>query len=185
MRANVLKCVAATMLVLAVVSLQTQSAYAQDPTTTGDRLKGDIAGTIGLGLLGAELGLLLPPAFKLQDQWWAWVLFPAAFGAGGAVAGVFAFEPRDPEPAITISILGAGMLLAVPAVVGASAVSSSRRSRHIDQAQGGGLLHFGKGGPRVGAPAIGSAPVFSAGEQARFGLPQRGSVRVGLLSGRF
>lgn len=180
MRAYMLKCLAATLLALAI-SFQAGTAHAQ---AQGDRIKGDVAGTAGLGLLGAEVGLLLTPAFNLQDHWWAWALFPTLGAAGGIVAGVFAFEPRDPEPAVTISILGAGLLLAVPAAVGASAMSSARR-RNVDRAGDEGLIRFGKRGTRVGVPAISTAPVFSAAERAQFGLPQATSTRMALLSGRF
>ena len=185
MRAYMLKCLAATLLVLAVVSLQAQPACAQAAAQQGDQVKGDVAGTVGLGLLGAEVGLFLPPAFNLQDHWWAWVLFPAVTAAGGAVAGVFLFEPRDPEPAVTVAILGAGMLLAVPAVVSASALSSVRRRKDVERVESGGLLRLTKRGAEVGAPAITTASVFSLTEQARFGLPQRTSTRVALVSGRF
>lgn len=185
MRAHMLKTLAATLLAFAMLASHVDTASAQAAVTEGDRVKGNIAGTVGLGLLGAEVGLLLTPAFNLQDHWWAWVLFPAVGAAGGAVAGAFAFEPRSPEPAVTVSILGAGLLLAIPAVVGASALASLRRSRSIDSAGNEGLLRFGKAGTQVGMPTVASVPVFSAAEQARFGLPQRSSTRVTLLSGRF
>lgn len=187
MRAHVLKYLAVPVLALAMLTAApAPPTRAQDATATpGDRVKGDIAGTVGLGLLGAEVGVLLTPAFNLQDHWWAWVLFPALGAAGGAVAGVFAFEPRNPDPAITISILGAGMLLAVPAVVGGSALKSVRQGRNIDRAQNEGILRVGQGGTRVGVPTVQSASVFSPAEQARFGLPQRTSMRATLVSGRF
>lgn len=184
-RAHLLKCLAATLLTLSVASLPAQPVFAQEPVTAGDRIKGDIAGTVGLGLLGAEVGLFLPPAFNLQDHWWAWVLFPTIGAAGGVVAGIFAFEPGSPDPAVTVSLLGAGMLLAVPAVVSASALTSARRGRNIDHAQNEGLLRVGKQGTSVGVPSVVSAPVFTQAEQARFGLPQRSSTRVSLISGRF
>jgi hypothetical protein len=181
-RAHMLKCLAAGLLVLTIGTLSTETAYAQD---NGDRIEGNIAGTVGLGLLGAEVGLFLTPAFNLQDHWWAWVLFPAVGAAGGAVAGAFAFDPGSPEPAVTVAILGAGMLLAVPAVVGASAFATARRSSEMDEAQNGGLLRFGKRGASLGAPSIVTAQVFSPTEQARYNLPQKTSTRVSLISGRF
>jgi hypothetical protein len=183
-RAHMLKCLAATLVAFAMFSLQPGPASAQAQAVEGDRVKGDIAGTVGLGLLGAEVGLLLTPAFNLQDHWWAWALFPTVGAAGGVVAGIFAFEPRSPEPAVTISILGAGLLLAVPAVVTASALSSARRA-NVDRAGNEGLIRISKRGARLGVPAISSAPVFTAAEQARFGLPQRSSTRLALLSGSF
>ncbi|HEY6880087.1 MAG TPA: hypothetical protein VI299_18815 [Polyangiales bacterium] len=182
MRAHILKCLVATLLVGSLCATQVSPAFAQDQ---GDRVKGDIAGTVGLGVLGAEVGLFLPPAFNLQDHWWAWVLFPAITAAGGAVAGAFAFEPRSPEPAVTVSILGASFLLAVPAIVGASALSTYRRDRDIDRAEAGGLIRFSKRGPELGAPNLITTSVFSQAEQARFGLPQKTSTRLTLVSGRF
>jgi hypothetical protein len=182
-RARMLKTLVTTLLIGALIATQTSSAWAQ--AQEGDRVKGDIAGTIGLGILGAEVGLFLPPAFNLQDRWWAWVLFPAITAAGGAVAGAFAFEPRSPEPAVTVSILGASMLLAVPAIVGASALSTYRRDRDIERAESGGLLRFGKRGTELGMPNIVTTAVFSPSEQARYGLPQRNSTRLTLVSGRF
>jgi hypothetical protein len=185
-RAHLLKCLAVTLLTLSVAALSARPVHAQQVEAgDGDRIAGDVAGTVGLGLLGAEVGLFLPPAFNLQDHWWAWVLFPVIGAAGGTVVGVFAFEPRSPEPAVTLSILGASMLLAVPAVVGASALSSARQGRNIDRAQNEGLLRVGARGTSVGVPSISTASVYSASEQARFGLPQRSSTRVSLVSGRF
>jgi hypothetical protein len=188
-RAHMLKRFVTSLVIAAFVSLQASSVWAQDAapiSNEGARVKGDIAGTVGLGILGAEVGLFLPPAFNLQDQWWAWVLFPALGAAGGAVAGVFAFEPRSPEPAVTVSILGASMLLAVPALVSASALATYRRDRDIQSAsEGGGLIRFGKRGASLGAPNITTTAVFTPAEQARFGLPQRNSTRMTLISGRF
>jgi hypothetical protein len=183
-RVHMLKSIAATVLVMAVVFMQTETASAQ-AQQTGDSVKGDIAGTVGLGLLGAEVGLLLTPAFNLQEHWWAWALFPTVGAAGGVVAGIFAFEPRNPEPAVTVSILAAGMLLAVPAVVGASAITSARRGRNIDRAEAGGLIRISRAGTSVGAPSVATSAVFTPQEQARYGLPSRTSTRVSLVSGRF
>jgi hypothetical protein len=165
-----------------VVLSQSVSAHAQ---TRGERVKGDVAGTVGLGMLGAELGLILTPTVGLHDQWWAWVLFPTVGAAGGVVAGVFAFEPRDPHPAVTVSILGAGFLLAVPAVVGAAAIKNKRQNREPKESLEGGVLRFGKAGPRWGVPAVTTAHAYSPAEQLRFGLNQRNIYKVALVSGRF
>lgn len=151
----------------------------------GDDIKGNIAGTIGLGLLGAELGLILAPSVGLHDKWWAWVLFPTVGAAGGAVAGVFVFDEGDPGPAVTVSLLGAGFALAVPAIVGAVAIKNKRANREPKESLEGGVLRFGKAGPRWGVPSVGAAPAYSPAEQLRFGLAQRNIVKVALVSGRF
>jgi hypothetical protein len=159
------------------------SSQAQIARADGDDVKGNIAGTVGLGLLGAEVGLLLPPAFKLQDHWWAWVLFPTVLAAGGAVTGALLFDPGDPKPAVTISLLGAGMALAIPAIVGAVALKDKRQAQ--DEAmESGGVLRFGSN-HRWGVPAVGTRPVYSSAERLRYGVQQRTMVQVPLVSGRF
>lgn len=164
---------------VAMLSAQAPVAHAAD----GDEVKGNIAGTVGLGLLGAELGLILTPACKLQDHWWAWVLFPTVFAAGGAVAGALAFDPGSPDPAVTVSLLAAGMVLAVPAVVGAIAWKDKRQAQDAAM-ESGGVLRFGSN-HRWGVPAIGTRPVYSANERLRYGVQQRTMVQVPLVSGRF
>jgi hypothetical protein len=159
------------------------SAHAQHARADGDDVKGNIAGTIGLGLLGAEVGLLLPPAFKLQDKWWAWVLFPTVFAAGGAVAGALAFDPGSPDPAITVSLLGAGLALAIPAIVGAVALKDKRQAQDAAM-ESGGVLRFGSN-RRWGVPAMSTRPVYSSSERFRHGVQQRTMVQVPLVSGRF
>jgi hypothetical protein len=166
---------------VAVLS-QAVPAHAQ---SSGDEVKGNIAGTIGLGMLGAELGLVLTPTVGLHDQWWAWVLFPTVGAAAGAVAGALVFEAGDPGPAVTVSLLGAGFALAVPAIVGAVAIKNKRANREQKESLEGGVLRFGKVGSRWGIPAVGAAPVYSRAEQLRFGLNQRNIVKVALVSGRF
>jgi peptidoglycan/LPS O-acetylase OafA/YrhL len=159
------------------------SASAQD-TSDGKDIKGNIAGTIGLGLIGAELGLVLVPACKLQNQVWAWVVFPTVLAGGGAVAGALAFDPGSPQPAVTLSLLGAGFLLAVPAIVGAVALRDKRNNAPPEALQEGGVLRFG-GRQRFGVPTVGAAPVYTQAERTRLGLPQRTMVSVALVSGRF
>jgi hypothetical protein len=174
------------LVAIFTVAALSQSVPASAQSSDGDRVKGNIAGTIGLGMLGAELGLILTPTVGLQDHWWAWVLFPTLGAAGGAVAGALVFEPRDPSPAVTVSLLGAGFALAVPAIVGAAAIKNKRQNREPKESlQQGGVLRFGKVGSRWGMPAVATAQVYSPAEQLRFGLKQRNVVNVALVSGRF
>jgi len=177
-RAHVAKIFIAAFTVVTLVS------HAPSARADGDDIKGNIAGTVGLGLLGAEVGLFLPPAFKLQDRWWAWVLFPTLGAAAGAVPAAILFDEGDPKPAVTISLLGAGMALVVPAIVGAVAFKNRRDNAEPDY-QGGAVIRLGKSGSRWGIPAIGAAPVYSAAEQSRFGLSQRTFLKLPLVSGSF
>jgi peptidoglycan/LPS O-acetylase OafA/YrhL len=153
--------------------------------SAGEQAKGDIAGTIGLGLLGAELGLILVPAVKLQDKWWAWALFPTVGAAGGAVAGVFAFDPGSPSPAVTVGILGAGLALVVPAIVGAVAWKNARDNAPAPDSVPGGVLRVENGRRTLAMPSFGVRPAYSQNELFRAGVPQRSVYEVSLVSGRF
>lgn len=178
MRAHVAK------FFIAAFTVVTLATHASAARADGDDVKGNIAGTVGLGLLGAEVGLLLPPAFKLQDRWWAWVLFPTLGAAAGAVPGALLFDEGDPKPAVTVSLLGAGMALAIPAIVGAVAFKNKRDNAEPTY-EGGAVLRLGKVGSRWGVPAVGAAPLYSAAEQNKFGLSQRTFLKLPLVSGRF
>ncbi len=193
MRSLKLNLLAVAVLVF-TVTFQVSSASAQAGggapgavvASDGDSIKGNIAGTVGLGLLGAELGLVLTPTFGLQNHWWAWVLLPTVGAAGGAVAGALAFDPRSPGPEVTVTLLGVGLALVIPAVVGALAIKDRRNNRAMEnRLQGGGAIRLSKRGTKVGLPDMGVAPVYSHAEQQRYGVSQRNAFQVSLLSGRF
>ena len=60
-------------------------ACAQDPEAP-EQIDSSPKGLIGLGIFGAELGLVIPAAAGLDDTW-ALVTFPLIGAGGGAVAG--------------------------------------------------------------------------------------------------
>jgi len=190
-----LRSFATAFLVLAVTFQAAQASAQAQPagssgdvpvTTDGHRINGNVAGTIGLGLLGAELGLILTPAVGLQDHTWAWIVFPALGAAGGALAGGFAFDPHDPGPKVTLSLMGVGMALVIPAIVGALALKDRRNNRSLEnRLEGGGAIRLSKHGTKLGVPDMGAAPVYTAAEQQRFNVAQRSAFQVSLVSGRF
>src|SRR4051812_7326253 len=160
----------ATALLVFAVTFQSAEAFAQAAqptessgtpiTSNGNDINGNIAGTIGLGLLGAELGLILTPVFGLQDHWWAWAVLPTVGAAGGVVAGVLAFDQGDPGPAVTVTLLGVGMALVIPAVVGALALKDRKSNRALEnRLDGGGAIRLSKQGTRFSVPNVASAPV--------------------------
>lgn len=195
MRSLMLRSFATALLVFAVTFQTAEaSAQTQTPNTTGNApittdgkdINGNVAGTIGLGLLGAELGLILTPTFGLQDHWWAWALFPTLGAAGGALAGGFAFDPGSPGPAVTVTLLGVGAALVIPAVVGALALRDRKNNKSMEnRLEGGGAIRLSRQGTRFSIPDVSSRQVYSAAEQQRFGVNQRSAIQVSLVSGRF
>ncbi|RLB45429.1 MAG: hypothetical protein DRJ42_29960 [Deltaproteobacteria bacterium] len=72
-------------------------------------------GAIGLGLVGAELGLVLPAAFGLAETW-SMIVFPIVGGTAGAIGGYFAFDESNVAEG-GVAMLAIGMALVVPAMV--------------------------------------------------------------------
>ncbi len=172
--------------ILAVLLLATAGSAQAQTTTPGERVDGDIKGTVGLGLIGLEVGLLLPPLFKLQDETWAWIVFPVIGAAGGAAGGYFAFDQSNTKAEITVPVLAGGMALLIPALVGTLALSSYRDARE-DEAEfpTSGAIQLGKNGTRLGLPGVSVASVYTPSEQLRYGVNQRAQMNVSLFSGRF
>ena len=95
-------------LLLATLVGSAAPAQAQgDPVAVQQGIDASPKGTIGLGIIGAELGFMFPalmgravPAFH---DTWAFIVFPTAFAAGGAVAGWFALDsPNRSEAAVGV-----------------------------------------------------------------------------------
>lgn len=103
---------------IAAIVLSTQAvasqAHAQVPAATQVDTMGK--GTIGLGLVGAELGFVIP-ALAGMDDTWAYVVFPTVGAAGGALAGYFLIDQSGTHQEIGVATLAAGMALVIPAMV--------------------------------------------------------------------
>ncbi len=169
-------------------------------------------GAVGLGLIGAELGFVLPAVIGLHDAW-AFVVFPLVLGGGGAVGGYFAFdEPNSPEAGVAMLAVGIGLM--IPSLVltlaftsydpgdeadegggdedysdefdsGEAAEESARRRARERALAGGGLLHVGSEEISLGVPAVAVRPNVSAEEAARSGGGQTAEVHVPVVSGAF
>ena len=99
------------MLASAAVFAVTPAAHAQE----GEQIRSSPKGLIGLGLIGAELGLVIPAAAGLDDTW-ALVTFPILGATGGALAGHFLIDDNDQEE-LGVAMLVSGLALVVPALV--------------------------------------------------------------------
>lgn len=159
---------------------------------------------VGLGLIGGELGMVIP-ALAGVDATWAYLVFPAVGMIGGGVAGYFLLESGDHAEA-SIAMLGIGMALVIPATVLTLSLTAydpeddqppaetaavrfdptairDRRQRLLSRA-GSGLLRVADGNVWLGAPAVG--PIASLAQDGRptvrFGAAD---FQLSLVSGTF
>lgn len=180
-----------------------QPAHAQVNENAVNEVRATPKGTIGLGLVGAELGLIIPSASGLNEIW-ALTVFPAVGAAGGALAGWFALDKPGREKG-SVAALVVGIAGVVPAVlVTVRGVRKERQERWEPTPQielrsrkeqrvletveaGPGLFRRTRSGFRAAMPAMS----FSRGaplsrEHARLGgLRDRSEIRLSLASGVF
>src|SRR3989442_15824793 len=71
-------------------------------------LKADFKGTVGLGLIGLELGMVIPALAGARDAW-AFIVFPVLGAGGGAAAGYFLLEKGSGHPELAVASLVTGM----------------------------------------------------------------------------
>ena len=189
----------------------TQTAHAQVELNQVESVP---KGAVGLGLIGAELGLVLPAAIGLHETW-AFIVFPLALGAGGAVGGYFAFdEPNSPEGGV--AMLAIGMALIIPSVVLTLALTSyspdddddegseddaldeefgggespppgdsAQRDARERAVAGAGLLHVGSRQLSLGVPGVTVRPSVTAQEAQRYGGNAAAQVHIPVVSGAF
>lgn len=176
-----------------------------DPTAatpvTPDPLKADFKGAIGLGLIGAELGFVLPAAFGAK-AWWPYLVFPVIGAAGGAVGGHFALEQGAGHPEVAVAMLVTGVALIIPSLVftvartrydaaeelptsisvTAQLPASERRAAEA----GPGLVRLTHGQVLVRPPSVSVGRSLSPQEARRTGaVAANREYQLAVLSGRF
>src|SRR5688500_414517 len=165
-----------------------QSAFAQDDeeAAEGKTIPADFKGMIGLGLIGAELGFVIPALAGLHDTW-AFIVFPIAGAAGGATAGYFLLEKGEGEPEIAVVALTAGMALVIPAMIVTLSATSYKpeEATQVAALRTPGLVRFSESGVRLAAPAVSVVPGASARESLRTGASTEREVHVAVVSGKF
>lgn len=113
-------------LTLAVTLAAPSGAAAQCSTGPSCSIvRPDGKGIIGLGLIGAELGLIIPAIAGVRDEWWPYLVFPLIGAVGGGIGGYFmeqATQPFDAEVDVTFMV--AGLVLIVPTIVGTLALTA-------------------------------------------------------------
>lgn len=167
----------AVVLGVATVAALPARSFAADaePTPVDATPKG----TIGLGLLGAELGVAVPAIIGM-NAWWAYVVFPAVGAGGGAVAGYFLLDkPNHPE--VAVAVMTAGLTLVIPTLVLAVAATAYDPDDDIEKqaSLGTGALRVDQGQLKLAAPGFGLVQNTQAGKSHVSGLS------ISVLSGRF
>ncbi len=183
-------------------------AMAQEPAT--NEISAGPKGLIGLGLIGAELGFVVP-ALAGMDGAWPYIVFPLVGGAGGAVAGHFLLDQNDLTGA-SVGMLVTGLTLVVPTILltlvltaydpademeddesldsgpgdGEEEPEESARARvRRIASMGGGLIRTGYGDVQVGVPGVNVSPLYSQVESQRFGVDRGTQFQLSLVSGAF
>jgi hypothetical protein len=174
-------------------------------TSSVQKVDADFKGTVGLGLIGAELGFVIPTVCGLRETW-SLIVFPILGAGGGAAAGYFLLEKGAGHPTAAVAVLVTGMTLVIPAAVltlwatmyrpedepssgkpsELSVKVKAQRSdpRQMARAAGPGLIRWSPDGIFLGAPAI--TPTISGPTLAKgLVLKPRSELRVALVSGRF
>ena len=207
-------CVVALAAVMAL-SASPRAAEAQVDPNAFDQVRATPKGTIGLGLIGAELGLIIPSVAGLNEVW-ALTVFPVVGAAGGALAGYFALDKpaddaapgsqtADRRRAASVSMLVVGLAGVLPAIlVTVKGVREERQNRWEPTPQielrsekeqrafeaaeaGPGLLRKTRSGFRAAMPGVSFSRrgPSDAETAAMGGLADRTEMRLSLASGVF
>jgi hypothetical protein len=201
---NVRRNAVAWPLLVAAVLLHAQPrAAAQDdpqitpapPAARERHPSADFKGAIGLGLIGAELGFVIPALAGARDVW-PYIVFPIVGAAGGAIAGYYWLERGEGDPELAVAALVTGMALALPATVVTLAAmayepdtelrpTAGQRSARAAASAGPGLLRVSERGLFVAPPAVAVGTSIGVREALRTGASRSRGVRVALFSGVF
>lgn len=150
----------------------------EEDDSAPDKLDAEPKGKIGLGLIGAELGVAVPALIGLDDAW-AYIVFPIVGAAGGAVAGHFLIDDGN-HAELSVVVLAAGMTLVIPTLVLAAAATAYDPEEDMNQASlGTGALRLDRGEVKWAAPGMSVLPDAKAGKLHVSG------VHLSLVSGRF
>ena len=187
----------ACLVALATLLALATPAFAQDEDTMEiepDPLKPDFKGAIGLGLIGAELGFVIPAVAGAKGVW-PYIVFPVIGAGGGAVGGYFLLEKGDGHPELAVGALTLGMALVVPTMVATIAATSYRPPEQIESASmvsrrelaqsGDGLVRWSGKELALAPPNITVAAAESPRTALRTGARRSTALRVSVLSGRF
>ncbi|MCS6797676.1 MAG: hypothetical protein NZ898_03965 [Myxococcota bacterium] len=109
MARTITRALALTALGFSAWPLASSQARAQE------QVEANFKGAVGLGLVGAEIGFVVPAAIGMEEVW-PYAVFPVVGAAGGAIGGYFALDATG-QTELSIAALALGMALAIPATV--------------------------------------------------------------------
>jgi len=178
--------VAIALSALAAAPHAAQAQADEDELADSKEIPPDFKGMVGLGLIGAELGFVIPALAGLHETW-AFIVFPIVGAGGGAAAGYFLLEKGDGEPELAVASLTAGMALVIPSLIitlSATAYEPEEATELAD-ARNPGIVRFSDRGVRLAAPMVSVRPGASARESLRTGASMAREVHVPVLSGKF
>lgn len=169
-RAFFVRC-AAVVIVGATLALASSGMAPERAEAQVSTVQAVPKGAIGLGLLGAELGLIVPAIFGARD-WWPYLVFPVLGAGGGAVGGYFmdVQMQRSGTPEVSVAIMAIGMALLVPTIIGTLALTAYAPPSESSQADED-MEYQEQGGDSVEAVQEDGAPAEEASPQSR--LEQR------------
>lgn len=179
-------CLAAVALVATTAPAFAQATGVPSAEVEKNPVDPDFKGTIGLGLIGAELGFAIPAVAGLR-QTWGYIVFPVVGAVGGGLGGYFGIEKGTGSAPLAVATLVTGMALIIPAMVVTLSATAYDPDEELPAARSAppALLRVEEATLRWGAPAV----AFDVGTGPREPLVPRArserGVRVSLVSGRF
>ncbi|MDH5674909.1 MAG: hypothetical protein OEZ06_22455 [Myxococcales bacterium] len=202
MNAPAIRSVLCAVVTACVLWASASSARAQVTSgmQTATPVTADFKGMVGLGLIGAELGLVIP-ALAGAEGTWPYVVFPVLGAGGGAVAGYFLLESGGGHPEAAVYTLTAGLALVIPALVVAVAATAydyeadaarnaqaryrpPSRAERVRASLDTGALRLSPTGVRLAPPAVGVVSLDPKLAR-RTGLSRDPELRVSVVSGQF
>ena len=113
-----------TALVVALALSVGAAALPQRAEAQVSTVRPDGKGILGLGLVGAELGLIIPALAGVRDEWWPYLVFPLLGAAGGAVGGWAVEQNTQNDAEVDVALMVVGLALVVPTIVGTLALTA-------------------------------------------------------------
>ena len=200
-------------LCLGMGALSPASAEAQDPMEMQpNQVDAKPKGSIGLALIGAEIGLAVPALAGL-DETWSLVTFPLVGAVGGFLGGWFGIDNNDHEK-VAVAMLATGIALVIPSIVitlaataydpeddgaidasslpeeEAAPVEEPAAQRDTDAVRaiaraGDGMFRLSERGLHMSVPGLSIASTYSPSELQRFGGTQVTETHISLFTGVF